>query len=159
MLRYALLPLAALMVLSSCTTRYIGNTRIKDTEENRAILRVIEQYRRAVEDRDAQRILDLTSANFFEDPGTPNHPSDDYDKAGLRRKLDASFAAVQDQRLRIDVRKLEIDPKANRASVEYSYDLRYRLNLPSAEEWREAQDLNRVLLRREDGDWKFVSGL
>lgn len=159
MKRLVLLSFAMVLALGACTTRYIGNTKIEDTEQNREILRVIEQYRRAVDDRDAPRILELTSASFFEDPGTPNDPSDDYDKAGLRRKLEEVFSTVEDQRLRIDVLKLEMNKEKDRAFVEYRYDLRYRLNLPNAREWREAKDLNRVELRREDGQWRFVSGL
>src|SRR5690606_29185326 len=156
----SLAPALAVLVASvGCTTRYIGNTQVEDTEENRAILLVIEQYRRAVEDRDVQKILDLTSENFFEDPGTPGDPSDDYDKRGLRKKLEEAFSQVEDQRLRIDVRKLNhLDDR--RAAVEYRFDFRYQLNLPSAEGWREFMDVNRVVLVEEgDGKWRFLSGL
>lgn len=155
----SLAPALALLAVSvGCSTRYIGNTQVEDTEENRAILLVVEQYRRAVEDRDVQRILDLTSDSFFEDPGTPGDPSDDYDKRGLRQKLEESFSKVEDQRLRIDVRKLhELD--RGRVAVEYRFDYRYKLALPSAPEWREFVDVNRVVLVNEGGNWRFVSGL
>src|SRR5690625_4353707 len=63
---------AVALLTVGCTTRYIGNTLIEDTETNRDILLVLEKYRKAVEDRDIQRILDLTSDEFFEDPGTPS---------------------------------------------------------------------------------------
>ncbi|MFO7157008.1 MAG: nuclear transport factor 2 family protein [Pseudomonadota bacterium] len=155
----SLAPALAVLVASvGCTTRYIGNTQVEDTEENRAILLVIEQYRRAVEDRDIQRILDLTSEDFFEDPGTPGDPSDDYDKRGLRQKLEESFSRIADQRLRIDVRKLhQLD--RDRVAVEYRFDYRYKLALPSAPEWREFIDVNRVVLVREGEQWRFLSGL
>jgi len=155
----SLLLVLGLAAFAGCSTRYIGNTQVEDTEENRAILQVIEQYRRAVVDRDVQRILDLTSDRFFEDPGTPGDPRDDYDKAGLRTKLEESFSRVQDQDLRIDVRKLhQLDD--DKAAVEYRFHLRYRLALPSAEGWREFIDVNRVVLVREnDGRWRFLSGL
>lgn len=155
----SLLLALALLTFAGCTTRYIGNTQVEDTDENRAVLRVIEQYRRAVEDRDVQRILDLTSDNFFEDPGTPGDPSDDYDKRGLRKKLEASFAKVEDQHLRIDVRKLTEQEEEGRVAVEYRFDFRYKLALPSAEGWREHMDVNRVVLVEEGGAWRFLSGL
>jgi len=157
--RLALLPLAILLVLTACTTRYIGNSMIEDNEENREILHVIEAYRRAVEDRDIQKILDLTSASYFEDPGTPGDPSDDYDKAGLREKLEETFAQIEDLTLRIDPRKVEFSEDRSRVFVEYRYDLRFRMILPSASEWRETQDLKRVELKREDGTWRFVAGI
>lgn len=153
----ALIPLIPLL-LAGCSTRYIGNTRVEDTAENREILLVVEQYRRAVEDRDVQRILDLTSDTFFEDPGTPGDPTDDYDKRGLREKLETSFSKVEDQRLRIDVRRLEKRDDGT-VGVEYRFDFRYKLALPGANEWRETMDLNRVVLVQEGGAWRFVSGL
>lgn len=147
-----------LSLLAGCSTRYIGNTLVEDTEENREVLLVVEKYRRAVEDRDVQRILDLTSDTFYEDPGTPGDPSDDYDKGQLRRKLEESFSKVEDQRLRMDVRKLH-KGEDGRVAVEYRFDFRYKLSLPSATQWREAMDVNRVVLVKEGGQWKFVSGL
>lgn len=153
-----LLPLAVLL-LSACTTRYLGNTRIEDTKENRELLTVVEQYRRAVEDRDVQRILALTSDRFFEDPGTPYDPTDDYDKAGLAQVLQESFSKVTDQRLVIDARKVEIDERQGRAHVDYRFDFRYRLDLPDANQWREQTDLNRLSFVREGREWKIVSGL
>jgi len=158
MKRIVLLALAALSA-TACSTRYIGNTRIEDTEVNREILRVVEQYRRAFEDRDVERLLALTSDRYFEDPGTPHDPADDYDKAGLRERLLASFAKLKEHRLAIDVRKVELSDDENDAAVDFRFDYRYRLDLPQAGEWREQTDLNRLELRREGETWKIVSGL
>ncbi len=159
MKRPVLLLIAALLGASACSTRYIGNTRIEDTDENRAVLRVVEQYRRAVEDRDVERVLSLTSDRYFEDPGTPHIPADDYDKAGLREKLESSFAKVQEHRLAIDVRRLKMNDDEDEVAVDYRFDYRYRLDMARAEQWREQNDLNRLELRLEDGEWKIVSGL
>lgn len=153
-----LLPLAALL-LTACTTKYIGNTRIEDTKENRELLVVVDQYRRAVEDRDIQRILDMTSDGFFEDPGTPYDPTDDYDKAELAQRLEQAFGKVTDQRLQIDVRKVDIDERQARANVDYRFDYRYRLDLPNANQWREQTDLNRLSFVKEGQNWKIISGL
>lgn len=161
MKRPVLLLLAALLgaSASACSTRYIGNTRIEDTDENRAILRVVEQYRRAVEDRDVDRIMSLTSDRYFEDPGTPHIPGDDYDKAGLRERLETAFARVQEQRLAIDVRRVQMNDDENEAAVDYRFDYRYRLDLPQGDQWRQQSDLNRMELRLEGDQWKIVSGL
>jgi hypothetical protein len=159
MKRPVLLLIAALLGASACSTKYIGNTRVEDTEENREVLRVVEQYRRAVEDRDIERILALTSDHYFEDPGTPHIPGDDYDKSGLREKLETSFAKVVDHRLAMDVRRLTMNEDETTAAVDYRFDYRYRLDLPKADQWREESDLNRVELRLEGGEWKIVSGL
>lgn len=156
---------AALVVVlaigaSACSTRYIGNTRIEDTEENREMLRVVEQYRRAVEDRDVERILELTSDTYFEDPGTPYDPADDYDKSGLRERLQEAFARVLEQRLVIEARRLTLDEDdESRANVDYRFDYRYRLDMAGADEWRSQSDLNRLELVNEDGTWRIASGL
>lgn len=158
MMRSILVLLAALFV-TACSTRYIGNTRIEDTEENRQLLRVVEQYRRAFEDRDVERILALTSDHYFEDPGTPHDPSDDYDKAGLRERLQESFARVTEHRLEFQARKVGQGDDRQSGWVEFHFDYRYRLDLPGADAWRNQTDLNRIELRREGDDWKIVSGL
>lgn len=158
------LPLALVLLAllgSACSTQYIGDSRIEDTSENRAILRVIEQYRRAVEDKDVERILSLTSDRYFEDPGTPQEPRDDYDKAGLARRLEEAFAHVQDQYLQINARKLEMGKDEKTATVDYLYDFRFRLELPGGpkDDWRKEMDVNRITLVREGGEWKILSGL
>lgn len=160
MTRPLLLALGILLFATACSTRYIGNTRIEDTEENRQILRLVEQYRRAVEDRDIDRLLSLVSDNYFEDPGTPGDPSDDYDKAGLRERLEASFARVVDHRLGIDVRKVEHDEARGRVNVDYAFTYRYRLDLrDGADAWREQIDVNRLVFQREADGWRILSGL
>ncbi|WP_373045521.1 hypothetical protein [Vulgatibacter sp.] len=159
MKRTILVVLAALSA-TACATRYIGNTRIEDTEQNREILRAVEQYRRAVEDRDVERILAMTSDRYFEDPGTPHVAADDYDKVGLRDRLVEAFAKVAEQRLVVDVRKVNVEgDDEEQAQVDYRFDYRYRLDLPRADEWRQQMDLNRLEFRREGEDWKIVSGL
>lgn len=149
----------ALVLLVSCSTKYIPSTQIEDTEENRELLRVVEQYRRAVEDRDVDRILALTSDSFFEDPGTPGDPSDDYGKPGLRERLVTAFGKLGEQHLDMSVRKLHYSEDGNEAKVEYSFDHRYQLEMAAGKEWHADRDLNRVTLRREAGGWRILSGI
>jgi hypothetical protein len=158
-LPFVLVPLA--LLAAGCTTKYIGDTKIEDNAENRAVLRVLEQYRRAVEDKDVQRVLELTSDHYFEDPGTPHEPRDDYDKRGLEERLEEAFGHVADQSLQIDARKIEMADDEKTASVEYVFDYRFRLVLPGGakDDWRKEMDVNRVKLVREGKDWKFISGL
>lgn len=158
-MKRSILVVLAALTATACSTKYIGNTRIKDTEENRELLRLVEQYRRAVEDRDVQRILSMTSDHYFEDPGTPHDPTDDYDKDGLRERLESAFSKVQDQRLAMDVRKIDYSEDETTAYVDYRFVYRYQLDLRGADEWREQSDLNRLELRREGDEWKIVSGL
>lgn len=153
------LSLLLLLPLAACGTRYIAGTQIEDTEENRELLRVVEQYRRAVEDKDVERILALTSDDFFEDPGTPGDPSDDYDKAGLEARLQEAFARLGEQKLDISVRKVHFDDEETEARVEYAFDYRYQLELPGGKDWRADRDLNQVKLRLEKGAWRIVSGI
>ena len=158
-MKRSILVVLAALTATACSTKYIGNTRIEDTDENRELMRLVEQYRRAVEDRDVHRILEMTSDYYFEDPGTPHDPTDDYDKDGLRERLEAAFGKVQDQRLAMDVRKITWDDQETTAFVDYRFVYRYQLDLPGADEWREQSDLNRLEVRREGDAWKIASGL
>lgn len=153
----ATLPLAVAVL--GCSSRYIANTQIEDTEENRSVLEVVEHYRRAMEDKDLDRILSLISDSFFEDPGTPHDPKDDYDKARLKERLTESFARLKEQRLDISPRKVKIDDEERGAQVEYVYDFRYLLALPQGDLWKQDIDVNRLTLRKEGETWKVVSGL
>lgn len=154
---------ALLAAASACTTKFIGDTQIEDTDENREVLRVVEQYRRAMEDEDLGRVLELTSDSFFEDPGTPHDPKDDYDKAGLKKRLEEAFASTVEQRLEMNVRRLELDEEARKAKVDYLFDHRFRLKLAAEGagdgEWHRKSDVSRAQLVREGESWKIVSGI
>jgi hypothetical protein len=154
-----LVVVAFALLAAACTTKYLPGTQIPDTEENRKLLSVIEDYRRAVEDKDIGRIMSLVSDRFYQDPGTPGDPTDDYDKAGLKKRLEQDFARIGDQKLDVTVRKLFEDPDKKTARVQYAFNYRYKLAMPGSQDWQTDVDLAQVTLDLENGQWKILSGI
>jgi ketosteroid isomerase-like protein len=151
-----LLVVAAALALTACGSRRIPGTDIKDTADTRAIFGVIEQYRAAAEKRDAAAVMALVSKQYFDDAGTPD-PGDDMDYGQLRRRIGDDFSKLTALRLGIDVRQIEV--KDDHAAAFVYYDEHYRIQTKGGEIPKQANDSHRMRFVREDGAWKFVSGL
>lgn len=145
------------LALVACGTRNIPGTNIADTDEDRAVLRVLADYKTAYEARDADAILKLVSPSFYETNGTPD-PSDDYDYKGLQKILGDEFKQVESPALDLDVRK--VDVKGDEARVDYYYTARFQLaNAGPNGGFKSSADVAQIRMKREDGGWKIVSGI
>src|SRR4051812_18028107 len=89
-------------LLGGCTVRKIPGTEIDDTDDTRALLDVIETYRKAVETRNAQAILDLADETFHDDGGSAS-PDDDLDYKTLFTVLPARLSKFDDIKLELAV--------------------------------------------------------
>ena len=153
-----LLPALALgLLLGGCAKPgLIPNTRVKDTPENREILKTVELYRQALENRDPAAVLALVQPTYLDNAGTPEG-SDDVDFEGLKRVLSTRFKRAKQIRYRIEYqavrvlgREAEIDAYVD-ATFVYEPDT-------GPPRWRRLSDYNRFRLLK-DGQWRFVSGL
>lgn len=148
--------LAAAAILAGCSAKRIPGTDIKDSPETRGVVDAIEQYRVAVERRDANAVLALVSRKYFDNAGTTD-PGDDIDYEQLRKRLVDDYAKLIAVNLEIAVKRIDVE--GDRASAFVFYDERYRIRMKSGEVARQASDIHRMQLVREDGAWRFVSGL
>jgi hypothetical protein len=148
--------LLAVLVLLACSPKRIAGTDIQDTEENRAVVATIDAYRKAAERRDANGVLALVSPKYYDDAGTPD-PGDDLDYDLLRKRLGEDYRRITVLRLDIGVKR--IDVKDDRAFAYVFYDQRYRIRTGVGEIAKQGSDIHRMQLLREDGVWRFVSGL
>ena len=74
-----------LVLVSGCATlRTIPGTKVADTPQHRELLQRVEEYRIAMEQREAGKLLTLAHPNYYEDSGTPS-AQDDYAYARLKR--------------------------------------------------------------------------
>jgi hypothetical protein len=141
----------------ACGTRRIPGTEIKDTRDTRAIVELITQYRTAAERRDAGAVMALVSKQYFDDAGTPD-PGDDVDYGQLRKRISDDFAKLTAMRLEIGVRGIDVDD--DHAAAYVYYDEHYRIATRGGGEVpKQASDVHRMRFVREEGAWKFVSGL
>jgi hypothetical protein len=143
---------------SGCAVHKIPGTEIDDTLDTRAILSVMDAYRRAVEAKNPQSIKDLCDPSFKDDSGSPN-PDDDQDYESLGTKLPAEFAKVDNLRLDINVRKIEVNKELDTATATYTYTVSFRMPQFTSSSKSEG-DIKQMHFRRVgDHTWKIVSGI
>lgn len=136
----------------------IPNTSVDDTPENRDVVEFLEEYRRAVEGRNVRRLLDLASASYLDDNGTPRG-EDDLDYDALRDKLSRWRDRVLD--VRYDIKYRRVTWEEHRVFVEYRYSASFRVSTADGEDhWSRRLGENRIVLSREEDErFKILSGM
>lgn len=153
--RFCLLVLTLLMV--GCATRYIPNTDVEDTDDNRKIISFCEKYRHAVQERNVPLLLKLASPDYYEDGGNVD-PSDDMDFEGLREYLEGKFKESRAIRYEIRYRRIS-KGKQGRINVDYTYSASYKIPGLKTEEWRHTVAENRLEIIPESDSFQIVAGM
>ncbi|MEJ7730142.1 MAG: hypothetical protein WKG00_13090 [Polyangiaceae bacterium] len=139
--------------LLGCTTHYIPNTDVEDTDDNRKLISFCEKYRHAVELKNIGLLLKLASPKYYEDGGNVD-ASDDLDYAGLRDYLTNRF---QDARsIRYEIRYRRVVKEDDRIFIDYTYSASYRIPGSEGEEWRRKVDDNRLELIPTTNEDEFL---
>jgi hypothetical protein len=147
----------AAIAAGGCATKNIPNTRVEDTEENQEIVDFMENYRKAVENRDTGGLLAMTSDMYFDDMGTPAGDDDvDYDalKLGLGRLRSEVLAA----RYQISYRGVTYIAN-DHVLVDVLYTGWFKVNTLDGPQWRRRLEPHRVVLARQDSKLKIISGM
>lgn len=144
---------------TGCATRYIPNTDVEDTDENRDVVKFCERYRKALEEQNVGILLSLVSARYYEDGGNVD-PTDDLDFEGLREWLQGRFQDTRAIRYEIRYRRIE-KGEQNRVNVIYTYSASYKILgvKEQQEEWRHTVAENRLELLPEGNSFKIVAGM
>jgi hypothetical protein len=146
---------AAALLVAGCARRLIPGTEIEDNEDTSAIVKLMETYRKAVEARDTQTLMTLVSPQFHDNQGTST-PEDDLDFRSLPQALGDRFARIEDVRLSIDVKNIEV--QRDEADAVYYWTMYWRM--PSyGDKPQNASELKRMKFKRLDRSWKIVSGI
>jgi hypothetical protein len=148
-----------LAAASGCKPSLIPGTNVEDTDENRKVIEFLGKYREAVLDKNVDGIVGLCAKDYFEDNGTPDQ-ADDYGLDQLREKLSANFAKTKDMQLEIIVQQIE-RPEGDKGPVKvaFRYNARTLVDFPAGAKWITVTDVNRLVLRPEDGGFLIASGL
>ena len=157
-------PKALLLALlcSACSqVSTIPGTKIPDTKLNREVIDRVEEYRVAMEKRDAAKLLSMAHPTYSEDSGTPTG-SDDYGYPGLKRVLDRIMTSSHAIRYAIQFRRVVADE--TRATVDLRFDISYQIATDMGDKWERRQNDKRLELvydgdpKKRDGRWMFLSG-
>ncbi|MFO0589464.1 MAG: hypothetical protein U0441_18140 [Polyangiaceae bacterium] len=170
----------AAAALAGCATRYIPNTDVEDSDDNRKVITFCERYRHDVELKDVGDLLKLASKEYYEDGGNVD-ASDDLDYAGLKEYLTSRFDNARAIRYEMRYRRIvhqqlpprdedsNNNPPKNEAGadaaeliyVDYTYSASYRI--PAAkggDEWRRRVEDNRLeILRYSDNSYRIIAGM
>ena len=160
MVRYSRLLLAAVLALAApiagCTTHYIPNTDVEDTDTNRKLIQFCERYRHAVELKDVATLLKMAAPNYYEDGGNVD-AADDLDYAGLRTYLTSKYQDAT--AIRYEIRYRRILKEGDVIYVDYTYSASYRIPGTKGEEWRHRVEDNRLELVPFQDEYRIIAGM
>ena len=144
---------------AGCEPKLIPGTQIQDTPDTRALMINMEQYRAALEAKDVRGLSLLIAPSFHDESGTPE-PDDDLDAKNFVQKLSSRVARMNDIRLELDVRRIEVNEKENRASCIYYYTISFRSSSLGAHGERDSdlKQMNFVRASAKD-PWKIINGV
>lgn len=143
--------------LLGCSTNYIPNTDVEDTDENRLLIGFCEKYRRAVEKQDVGMLLQLAHPEYYEDGGNVD-ASDDLDYAGLKSYLIERFR--ESKSIRYEIRYRRIVKEESRIFIDYTFSASFRLpGTKGQDEWRRKVDDNRLELIPYRDDFRILAGM
>ena len=135
----------------------IPGTQIPDQPQNRQVIQAIENYRRAMEERDSAKLMGMVHKDYFEHSGTPTG-SDDYGYKGLLKVLSSRLKQLVS--VRFSMKYLRIAwPEKGQAEVEVYVSASYQLKADEGEEWHRMTDYNKIVLVQEKDRWLFVRGM
>ncbi len=142
---------------SGCTKKYVKGTKVKYSTEKQELANVVERYRVAVEQRDADTLRKLTSLNYYENGSTTTDPKDDYDFNGLEKVFADLKNTVKTVKYAIVIKDIHV--LGETARVDYEYKSQYLLAVGDQDRWATRSDKNRLTLRREEGEWRILAGM
>lgn len=150
----------SLLPLTGCGPKLIPGTEIKATDDNQAIVDVLDAYRRAAEARNVEGIMKLVASDFFEDAGTPDG-ADDYAYSALEERLKVWADSVKQVKVAFNPKSIIISEDGNTAQLRYFYDINFQLAgmAGQPDKWEHDSDFNEMTLKKVDGTWKITSGL
>lgn len=154
-LPFALL-LTAALALPACGASMIRNTTVADTAENREVLLFVDRYRRALEDRNTAALLSLVSESYLDTNGTLE-TSDDHDFDRLRERMPELDEQVLDVRYDVMYRNVSFQP--DRIFVDFRYSASFKLATPDGDRWVRRFSEHRVILVKEEGELRILSGM
>ncbi|HTE55386.1 MAG TPA: hypothetical protein VK698_31245 [Kofleriaceae bacterium] len=151
--------LLAALALGACggSVTYIPGTKVPRNQENQQLIDRIEDYRMAVERKDAAALVLMASKRYWEDAGTPTG-TDDYGYQGLQEILTGRFQRVK--AIRYSMRYMNVTRSGDRAYVDVLVDASFTVEDARGEDSRaDMRDQNQFILEWDGRHWLFLSGM
>jgi len=117
---------------------------------------VVQEWVKAMNERNAAGVLAQVAPDYFDDAGTPE-PGDDLDRERLEKAIAADLARIEGSKLAVTLRRIEVQNET--AFAEIFYDSYYRVQTTVGPVPRRDSDVHRMRFRKLDGKWKIAGGL
>lgn len=147
------------LAIAGCGERFIPNTEVEDTAENRSVIEFCERYRVALEALDVPALVALASDDYYE-PGDPATGEDDYDRGGLEERMRTRFSRVE--AIRYDILYRRVNHYPDRIEVLYTFHGRFQVapRVPERQSvWFSKVGDNRLVLVRTPDGYRIASGM
>ena len=145
------------MLSTACSPKYIKGTEVPYSADKQAVSDTVERYRQAVIQRDTRALRALASDSYYENASTTVDAADDYDRKGFEHVLSELKENVKAVKYDIDITDIQI--AKNTAKVDVQYRGQFLFVVAGQERWETAADKNRITLRKENGEWRILSGM
>src|ERR1041384_7472337 len=152
-------------IASGCAhqVNYVPGTRVPYSSMNKSALDACEEYRLAVERRDADALMLMVHKQYWEDSGTPTG-ADDYGVEGLRNVLLTRLQKAS--AIRYSMRYVAVHQQCRalqpgcRAAVDVLIDASFTIANPLGRPVRpDKRDQNQLILEWDGHRWLFLSGM
>jgi ketosteroid isomerase-like protein len=150
---------AGLLGAAGCGPRYVEGTKVEYTAEKQRLADLIERYRLAMEQRDVEALRALASRDYYENGSTTTDPADDYGYDGLERLFVDVKNNVKDVKYTVEIKEIRVMAEGESAHVDLEYTGQYLFTIGERDRWETVTDKNRLTLRKEDGNWRIISGM
>ncbi len=159
MRRPVLVTLFILFSLVACSAKQIPGTEVEDNPKNRVVVDIVEKYRKAVEKKDLDSLLEIVSRTYFSNSGTTSNSEDDYGYEQLLRDVIPTFRdEIKSVQYTIYVRKVGY-PREDKAYAEFEYSYKFFYVDQGKDRWVAKNDFSRLEFSLEDDVWRITSGL
>ena len=156
---HALAAVLLFVFVGGCAGTYIPNTDVEDNTENRQIVNFCERYRRAIEERDVEALVQMASPRYFETGGNAK-TSDDIDYNGLRLYLTTKFKETKAIRYEIRYHRIQDKPEdAKVVFVDFTYTASFQIPTQKGDVWNRAVRDDRLQLIRDGDSYKILGGM
>jgi len=145
--------------LSACGPGYLDKgEKVRATDENRSVYKVLVAYHKAMEDRDIDRLRSMISKRYYENGGTTDSDKDDY---GVDKLQSDVIPRLRDnvKRLQFQIRLLDIRIEGEKAIAEYEFFGRALLTEGGRKSYKMWNDFSQMRLIKEGGKWMIAGGL
>lgn len=131
--------------------------KIADNTENRKVIDVLMQYRRAMIRKDVGTLRRLVSERYYDNAATTDTTRDDYSAEQLPELFEMFVQSTEQIKYDVKVKRVQVTDR--NAYVDYEFKYAYRYKVGESPTWDAGLDVNRLQLESENGEWKIVSGL